>query len=160
VRLYTPFLYHWARREGLQEEDAADLVQDVFAVLVEKLPTFRREPGQSFRRWLRTVLLNKYRDRCRRRAVRVAVPLPDSLPDREPDADWEEQAYRREVVARAAELIRGEFQPSTWEACWQFLSGTSAAEVAARLGVRIEVVYSAKCRVLRRLRQEVEGLLD
>src|SRR5262245_1478691 len=32
VHLYTPLLYYWARRLGLREEDAADLVQDVFTV--------------------------------------------------------------------------------------------------------------------------------
>jgi WD40 repeat protein len=28
--MYTPLLYYWARKEGLQESDAADLVQEVF----------------------------------------------------------------------------------------------------------------------------------
>src|SRR5438552_1694044 len=40
VELYTPLLYYWACRLGMQESDAADLVQDVFAVLVQKLPVF------------------------------------------------------------------------------------------------------------------------
>jgi RNA polymerase sigma-70 factor (ECF subfamily) len=43
VELYTPFLYYWARRIGLQESDAADLVQEVFAVLLQKLPEFSYE---------------------------------------------------------------------------------------------------------------------
>ena len=38
VRLYTPFLYHWARRHGLPPEDTADLVQEVFAQLLKALP--------------------------------------------------------------------------------------------------------------------------
>src|SRR5690349_13376275 len=33
VELYTPLLFHWARHIGLQEADAADLVQDVLADL-------------------------------------------------------------------------------------------------------------------------------
>ena len=37
VDLYTPLLFYWARRLGLQEADAADLVQDVCALLVKKL---------------------------------------------------------------------------------------------------------------------------
>jgi RNA polymerase sigma-70 factor (ECF subfamily) len=66
ARLYTPLLF-WARRTGLQETDDADLVQEVFALLVRKLPEFRYEPGGSFRGWLRTVLVNKWRELNRRR---------------------------------------------------------------------------------------------
>ena len=40
VSLYTPLIYSWGRRVGLQEQDAADLVQDVFVTLVQVLPTF------------------------------------------------------------------------------------------------------------------------
>src|SRR5688572_30148894 len=70
VRLYTPLLFYWARRAGLPQDDAADLVQDVLVVLVQKLPTFTYEPGKTFRGWLRTVALNKWRERCRRFAAR------------------------------------------------------------------------------------------
>jgi hypothetical protein len=33
VQLYTPLFFYWARRAGLREHDAADLVQDVFTTL-------------------------------------------------------------------------------------------------------------------------------
>src|SRR4051794_7365710 len=51
VRLYPPLLYSWARRVGLQEPDAADLVQDVFALLVQNLPQFAYDRHKSFRAW-------------------------------------------------------------------------------------------------------------
>src|SRR5262245_666931 len=66
VELYTPLLYYWARRAGLQEADAADLVQEVLGLLFQKLPEFAYDPGRSFRNWLRTVTLNKLRERRRR----------------------------------------------------------------------------------------------
>src|SRR4051794_39668704 len=69
VQLYTPLLYSWARQAGLQEHDAGDLVQDLFVLLMRKLPEFRYDPAKSFRAWLRTVLLNLWRDRCQRRAA-------------------------------------------------------------------------------------------
>jgi RNA polymerase sigma-70 factor, ECF subfamily len=40
VSLYTPLIYAWGRQVGLQEQDAADLVQEVFVKLVQILPTF------------------------------------------------------------------------------------------------------------------------
>src|SRR5262245_3511899 len=56
VQLYTPLLFRWARRCGAQDADAADLVQDVLALLVHKLPSFSYDGKRSFRAWLRTVL--------------------------------------------------------------------------------------------------------
>src|SRR5271170_1479061 len=66
VELYTPLLFYWARRCGESEHDAADLVQEVFVAMVQTLPSFDYDRGGKFRKWLRTVLLNKLRDRKRR----------------------------------------------------------------------------------------------
>src|SRR5262245_37397575 len=71
VRLYTPLLYHWARRLELSSADAADLVQEVFALLLRQLPRFAYDARKSFRGWLRIVTLNRWRDLRRR----CALPL-------------------------------------------------------------------------------------
>ncbi len=41
VELYQPPLLTWARRAGLQDADAADLVQETFAPLYRKPAEFR-----------------------------------------------------------------------------------------------------------------------
>jgi RNA polymerase sigma-70 factor (ECF subfamily) len=164
VHLYTPLLYYWARGTGLPAHDAADLVQEVLVVLVQKLPEFSYDRSKSFRGWLRTVALNKWRERCRRFAAR-----PDQAGDTglsgvespDPVVAFEEADYRAQLVRRALQIMQTEFEPSTWKACWEVVvSNRHAAEVAAELGVSVDVVYSAKSRVLRRLRQELDGLLD
>src|SRR5688500_1099737 len=73
VELYTPLLFHWARDAGLQESDASDLVQDVFAALVAKMPDFVYDPRKSFRSWLRTVTLNRWRDKMKQRSRQPVV---------------------------------------------------------------------------------------
>ena len=60
VRIYTPLLWHWAERWGLQADDAADLVQEVFVVLLKSLPTFEYDRNRSFRAWLHTVVRTKW----------------------------------------------------------------------------------------------------
>jgi len=164
VELYTPLLYHWARHAGLQDEDAADLVQDVFAALVQKMPHFVYDPSKSFRSWLRTVTLNLWRDNLKRRARRPLGQVEgglDAIPSPEASDPFWEVEYRRHLVGRAAEVMRAEFQPTTWQACWEFVvGGKPAAQVAAELGLSENAVYVAKGRVLRRLRQELAGLLD
>jgi RNA polymerase sigma-70 factor, ECF subfamily len=158
VRLYTPLLLHWARRVGLQEQDAADLVQDVLIVLVRKLPEFRYQPGRSFRGWMRTVLMNKWRDRPYRGA---SEPLESQIAG-QPEADGlEEREYRLYVMGRALKLMETDFEPTTWQACWQtVVCARPAAEVAAELGITVNAVYLAKSRVLVRLRRDLAGLLD
>lgn len=163
VHLYTPLLYSWAYRAGLQEPDAADLIQDVFTLLVQKLPEFTYEPRKSFRSWLRTVTLNKWRERCRQATLPregdngalAEVSAPDPA-----EAFWEAE-YRKHLVGEALRLMQTHFEPTSWKACWEHVvAGKSAAEVAAELGLTPGAVRAAKFRVLSRLRQELAGLLD
>jgi RNA polymerase sigma-70 factor (ECF subfamily) len=164
VELYTPLLYSWATRLGLQSADAADLVQDIFVTLVQKLPEFEYDSRKSFRAWLRTVLMNRWRDREKRAAVaseqKDAAALEQAAgPDQ--TLEVEEAEYREVLLRRALELMHREFRPATWRACWeQVVQGRPAAEVARELGLSVNAVYVARSRVLRRLREYLEHLLD
>jgi len=162
VALYTPLVYTWARRVGLQESDAADLVQDVFTLLLQKMPHFVYDRQGSFRAWLKTVTLNQWRANCRRMAARHEedVPPPDLAAPDDGEAFWETE-YRQHVVGQALRVMQTDFEPQTWQACWAMVvEGEPAARVARKLGVSVGTVYAAKCRVLARLRQELEGLMD
>lgn len=159
VELYGPLLLGWARRLGLQDADAADLVQDVFALLLSKLPTFRYDPRQSFRAWLRTLLLNQWRDRCKQRPP--AQPRGDLEDVAAPPDDGDEAEYRQYLMQRALRLMQADFAPATWKACWELVvNSRSAGTVAAELGLTVAGVYAAKYRVIHRLRQELDGLID
>jgi RNA polymerase sigma-70 factor (ECF subfamily) len=163
VHLYTPLLYHWAKRVGLREHDAADLIQDVLALLVVKLPEFTYDRDKSFRAWLRTVTLNRWRERCRRKSERVGAGDGTLDEVAAPDAseEFEEAEYRRYLLHRAIDGLRGEFTPATWRIFDEHvLAGRDAADVAKELGVGIGSVYAAKSRVFARLRAELHGLLD
>jgi RNA polymerase sigma-70 factor (ECF subfamily) len=159
VRLYTPLLLFWARKLGLPEADAADLVQDVLVVLVQKLPEFQYQPGRSFRGWLRTVLMNKWRDRPRRQAP---GPLDSAAqPEAASEDTLDDREYRLFVLGQALRIMATDFEPATWQACWEtVVMGRPAAEVAAELGLTVNAVYLARSRVLARLRQDLDGLLD
>ncbi len=165
VDIYSPILLRYAVSRGVHRDAAADLIQDVFVVLVEKLPTFEYQQGGGFRRWLFTILLNKWRDRARAAARVPVVSVGNHLP--EPPANDDsadtlgEAEYRQQVVALAVDLMKSEFEPATWKACWEHgVLGRPAAEVAAELGVTVNAVYLSTSRVLRRLRGSLRGLLD
>jgi RNA polymerase sigma-70 factor (ECF subfamily) len=163
VELYTPLLYYWARRMGLHKPDAEDLVQEVFTLLVQKLPEFCYDRDRSFRGWLRKLTVNKWREKQRRAAGRretAAGPLPELAAPDETEASWEAE-YRGPLLHRPLEVMQSEFQPSTWKACWETaVAGRPAADVAAELGLSVGAVRAAKFRVLSRLREELEGLLE
>jgi RNA polymerase sigma factor (sigma-70 family) len=160
VLLYTPFLHRCVRGLDLQEADRADLLQDVFLTLYRALPGFTYDRGGNFRSWLKAILMNRWRDAQRRRSP---VPL-DGVPEPaggDDVAEFAEAEYRRRLVERALQLMKADFQPATWKACWESaVLGRPAAEVARELGMTPEAVYAASYRVLRRLRQELTGFLD
>jgi RNA polymerase sigma-70 factor (ECF subfamily) len=162
VALYTPLINSWARRAGLGDEDAADLVQEVLLKMLEVLPNFQYDRHKSFRAWLRTVALNTWRDHCKRRrpaagneaALQSAI-VPDGL-----EAFWETE-YSQHLMNRAIALMKADFRPTTWKAFWeQVVAGRSAREVAAELGITTGAAHAAKLRVLDRLRAELAGMLD
>src|SRR5262245_51148211 len=163
VELYTPLLYYWARRTGLQEADAADLVQEVLVQLFRKLPEFAYDHNRSFRAWLRTVTLNKWRERSRRRTLETGTggATVSELPDAEDSNAIAETEYRAHLVRETLRILEGEFPPATWRAFREYvLADRAAEEVAKELGIRVGTVYAAKSRVFSRLRRELEGLLD
>lgn len=163
VELYSPLLYCWACRLEQQETDALDLVQEVFLLLHQKLPEFRHDPRQSFRNWLATVLYNKWRDRWRLNPP----PMPADpqwlaqIPTADPLEAFTEMEYQRYLIRRVMDLIRTDFETTTWQAFWESLvQGRPATEVASELHLSLAAVYQAISRVRRRLRQELGELLD
>jgi RNA polymerase sigma-70 factor (ECF subfamily) len=168
VRLYEPFIRRWLSAPGLAGH-ADDLTQDVLAVLVRELPRFERQRLGSFRAWLRTIVVNRVREHWRRAerrerpeggtdaADRLAqLADPASGLSRQWDADHDAHVARKLV-----DLLEPEFTPPTWTAFRrQVVDGKPAAAVAAELGMSVNAVLLAKSRVLRRLREEADGLLE
>ena len=162
VELYTPLLFAWANRLHGPNQEAADLVQEVFILLLRKLPEFRYDPEKSFRRWLRTVAGNCWHNLRKRSEGFVGVEndLLQQIPDEQAEAFWETE-YRQSIVSRALRIMQKDFEPVTWQAFWECtVLGQPPAEVGQRLGLSLGSVYTAKSRVLSRLRQELDGLLE
>lgn len=165
--LYSPLVYSWARRGGLRDGDAADVVQDVFRAVFQGLDRFPRDGADaSFRGWLWAITRNQVRWHFRRQgdapqavggseAAQRLAQHPDGPADpSEPDPDQ----TRRRIVQRALQLVQGDFSPNVWQAFVRTtLENHSAADVARDLGMTAGNVRQAKFRVLRRLREELEG---
>lgn len=80
------------------------------------------------------------------------------VPD--PVSTWDLH-YQQELVAQAFELIKHEFRPETWKALHEFVTTEgNAAEIGKRHGVSPWTIYGAKSRLLARLRETLDGLLE
>ncbi|MDA1050669.1 MAG: sigma-70 family RNA polymerase sigma factor [Planctomycetota bacterium] len=164
VDLYGPLIYSWAGRGGLADEDAADVMQEVFAAVAKAIRRFDPAARGRFRGWLWTITRNKIRDHHRRlvdepegrggdTALRELSELPDQWDDDASDATRHEV---RALYHRAVEIIRKDFEPNTWQAFWfSVVEEQSTDEIARQLGLSANSVRQAKSRVLRRLRAEL-----
>lgn len=170
VEIYTPLIRGWLRRQGLADHDADDVVQEVLAVVVKKMPQFERQPRTgAFRRWLRSITVNCLRDFWRAQRIRPratgASDFQQQLaqledPDSELSRLWD-QEHDRHVTQQLLEMIKPLFTAGTWQAFKRLvLDGLSPDEVATELNVTVNAVFIAKSRVLASLRREGQGLID
>jgi|SRR5262245_56142030 len=165
--LYGPLIYVWARRSGLQGEDAADVTQEVFRAVAANASRIQSgRPGDTFRGWLWTVTRNKIRDHCRGRAARPqatggtdAQKLMHLIPEEETtDSGSETPTGADGVLRRAMEFVRTEFEQRSWDAFWRVtIEGRAANDVAQELGMTTNAIYVARSRILRRLRELLSG---
>jgi RNA polymerase sigma-70 factor (ECF subfamily) len=165
VALYEPVTYRLLRRNGLQDADAREIMQELFLAVSRSIDRWdpAKERG-SFRGWLRRVARNLYLNWLKQRERHVAAvggsglqALLDMVPAAEgPESAAFDRELRRALFRRAAEQVRGEVQTATWQAFWETgVTGTPPADAAKQLGMTVGAVRVAKCRVLARLRAVV-----
>ncbi len=171
VQLYAPVVYGLARKRGLQDADAADVMQDVLRSVVGAAGRLQYDPSRgTFRSWLYTIARNKifnFLSANRNNPARGAggTGAHDRL-EAVAGSEWEfaeawDEEYERNLTALAMERVRGEVQPATWQAFWQTaVEGKPGRDVAADLGMSAGAVYVARSRVLARLKEEVGRLRE
>ena len=88
------------------------------------------------------------------RISEVADPLDD-------DTEDEVESDNALLVRQALELIRPDFNEHTWEAFRAVaIEGKEVKEMAAKFDMTDQAIRQGIYRIRRRLRQELEGLLD
>ena len=168
--LYRPLIIAWLNRQGVPAGDLEDLTQDVFLSVVKNLPTFQHSGRRgAFRSWLRTIICSRTADYWRAvdagtkasgGSAATAALQQIADPDSDLNHQWDEE-HDRYVLNCLLDLVEEEFEPATLRAFRRLaLDGASGAETAEELGLSVTAVYVAKSRVLQRIRQEAEGLID
>ena len=174
VELYSPLIVFWCQKKGLSAHDCEDILQDVFRTVVTNISRFRKErPADTFRGWLRVITHSRVMDHFRltsteanasggsdaqRRLSQIVQPSNDidTSSSNDTDEELDERAVIRDLYLRAIEVIRNNFEATTWRAFWRVtVDGCTVQEVAEELGLRPGTVRVAKSRVLKRLREQL-----
>ena len=170
AELYGPLIRCFARKRGLQDADAADLTQLVLQAVSGAIGRLEYDPAKgTFRAWLYTIVRRQLRQFLARQQQAVQGSGDSEVRDRleqepgraEADADLWEQEYQRQRFLWAAGRVRGDFHERTWQAFWRTaVEGQETEAVAAALGLSVGAIYTARTRVLKRIRKEVSQLGD
>jgi RNA polymerase sigma-70 factor (ECF subfamily) len=163
---YDPLIRRWCAGYGLDGSTLADLCQQIWVELADRMRTYRYDPGKTFRGWLRKFCRSRAVDLLRKRrteVVRVFGELPaDSLAlllavDTTGGDEHEDSESRRALLLREAQQVQHAVQqrvePQTWRAFWQIaVDGRSVREAADEMGMSYAAVFAAHKRVARMLR--------
>jgi RNA polymerase sigma-70 factor (ECF subfamily) len=168
--LYRPLIFGWLKRQGVPARDLEDLSQEVLLSVLQHLPSFQHSGHRgAFRAWLRTIVCRRTADYWR--ALDAATQASGGSgataalqeiadPDSDLNRQWDEE-HDRYVLHCLLDLVEEQFEPLTLHAFRRLaLDGVNGAEAAQELGLSVAAVYAAKSRVLARIRQEAEGLID
>ena len=167
ARIYHPVIYRLARQRGLQDADALDLAQLVLMAVSSSIGRWETN-GKSirFRHWLRRVARNAIVNALSRKphdrgAGGTSVQqLLNEHPQLDDDTEkLIEHEYRRQLYLQAADTVRADVRPATWQAFeLTMIDGKCIESTARELGKPVGVVYTARSRVMRRLREAVRKL--
>ena len=170
VSIYEPFVYRFARRGGLQEADARELVQNVLLAVARAVGRWRPDGDRGkFRTWLFRIARNQLIDlssKLQRQAKSRGGTSMIGLLEQAPAWNrWSSHdiriSHRRELFRWAADRVCGAVKPATWQAFWMTALEEQPAEVVAEtLKISVGAVYIARSRVFARLREEVKKWED
>jgi len=173
--LYWRLLYNVARRAGLHDVDAQDVVQDTVMAVAKEIPQFRYDPERgSFKQWLFRILRRRVADHFRKVYRQPAdLGLSPEMLEGTGDADaivmqdgvslsdaWD-QEWERSILDAAIAHVRAAANPKHFQVFdYCVLKEWPVAKVASTLGMNAAQVYLARHRVsaaVKRAARHIEG---
>ena len=168
VEIWTPLILRYCLRRRFSADDADDITQNTLVRIYSGLPGFHRDgAGKKLRYWIMAILRNEIATFCRKNSDQPRAAggsdcqsILENLPDFEDPSsvDWCAPA---QLLCRALEVIQSRIQPKNWEAFqlveFQRLSNKEAGQ---KLGMTDDAVRQATSRIRKRLKAELQGMLD
>lgn len=156
---FTPRVSVWLARGGVAVEDVPDQVQEVWRSVLVSLRHFQRHNhGDSFGGWLHTITQRRtidYLQRSMQDKAIISLMIDEaSRQSVNPEDDSVQiQSIRVNQLTIACQKVKEIVHHSTWQAFEMYvIEEKPVEEVVAALNIPEHNVYTAKSRVLRRLR--------
>ena len=169
-RIYWKLIYGVARKAGLTDVEAQDVVQETLISVAKHMPTFNYDPSiGSFKAWLlnmtRWRIIGQFRKRqpqaehgpqgadSTRRTDAVEAVADPNAPDLGEvwEADWQAN-----LLSVAMEDLKRRVDPQRFQIFDFYVNKEWPPEkVAERFGVSVDQVYQIKHRLTATLRDEV-----
>ncbi len=172
-QIYWRLIYGVARKAGLNDAEAQDVVQETFISVAKHMPNFKYDPAiGSFKSWLLQMTRWRIIAHLRKRqpyvdplpAEGASTANPDpiaNLPDQnvlDLDSIWEGD-WRATLVDAAMESLKRRSDPQHYQIFDFYVKNEWTAEkVAERFSVTANQVYQIKHRLTEALRAEVARL--
>jgi len=176
---YWRLIYNMARKSGLADADAQDVVQETIIAVARKMPQFRYDRSKgSFKQWLLLITRRRIHDHLRRvyRSPQLAEPLaedgvtpgaelpaPELAPDAQIEAAWEYE-WRQNLLQGALGRVRQRVNPKhyqVFDCC--VMRNVPVAEVGRMFGIGAAQVYLINHRVglaVKRAAAELEAEME
>jgi len=171
---YWQLIYGTARKSGLNDAEAQDVVQETMLSVAKQMPGFTYDPvNGSFKKWLLNLTRWRIVDQVRKRAKAISPQTPVSqaedtgtgMTDRlvDPASDALEVAWEAEwqntLLTAALATVKRRVEPQTYQVFDFYVNKEwPARKVASTFNINVEQVYLAKHRVTEMLKAEVARL--
>jgi RNA polymerase sigma-70 factor (ECF subfamily) len=170
---YWRLIYGVARKSGMTDVQAQDVVQETMVAVAKHMPTFTYDPRLgSFKAWLLNMTRWRILDQFRKRRTvdmtppetgdsttgtsftnRVADPAGQQF-----DEVWELE-WQQNLLAAALDHVKRRMDPQKYQIFDLYVNkGWAPEKVAQSFGIPVDQVYLAKHRVTRAIKGEVERL--
>jgi len=170
---YWRLVYSVARKAGLTDVEAQEVVQETVISVARQMPKFHADPARgSFKAWLMHLTRRRIVDQFRKRppagrfkkstATETArTPLIEQVPDPAGPALellWEEE-WKENLMKTALERVRQRVNPKQFQVFHLLtVKQKSPESVAALLNLKVPYVYLMKHRVAAALKEEIQRL--
>lgn len=171
--LYWRLLYNFARKSGLDDTAAQEVVQDTVVSMARKMPEFQYDPARgTFRQWLMRITRRRVVDHLRRRYRQplTADLAPEKLEEFDEHVEavtdggesfetrWNEE-WEKATFDAALDVVRANTNPRHFQIFdYCVLKQWSTAKVATLLGMNAPQVYLAKHRVAQAMKKAVRQI--
>ena len=166
---YWRLIYGVARKSGLSDAEAQDVVQETVITVAKNISKYERAAG-SFKSWLLHTTRWRIADQFRKRSPadcpvhpsedtdRATAPIDRVPDDFDLQAAWDEE-WQSNVLAAALERVKRKIDPKRYQIfdC-SVIKQWPASKVAAELQVSIAQVYLVKHRVSALVKKEVAAV--